>query len=479
MKLLRFLVTFLIGIVICLPKTSADSEIINLSLEESIILALNNNRTIEQSKESRENAKWVLSRTRRATGATFSWTAAANKLGGRDYETRSKTSSTNYEFGFDNTLKFNYPLYTGGKNENSIKSARYGLNSADLNLENSKQKIKYDTTSAYYEILRCKDIIDTRQETVNNLMEHLKQVEVKFANGVVAHADVLSSKVQLANAQQSLITAQNDYDNAIATLNNLIGLPMDTVIIAKDEIPYQKSDLKLEDCLNYAFEHRPDIFVADYAVKQAETNIESAKANRKPQVNAVVSKTFNGESPFTDKHNESWTAGLSMTWNLFDNNVTAAQVHENEATVKRLQSAANQTRESVELDVRKAYNSLKAAEKQIATTKIAVSQAEEDYNIAQIKYAEGVGINLEVMDAQEKLTEARMNYFTALYNYKKSKAQLEKAMGVPVDIDALLYVQAEQKNKSADEALNASAIERETEILEVELNPAPTPFTSE
>ena len=102
-----------------------------------------------------------------------------------------------------------------------------------------------------------------------------------------------------------------------------------------------------------------------------------------------------------------------MTWKLFDNNVTTAQVHENEATVKRLQSAANQTGESVELDVRKAYNSLKAAEKQIATMKIAVSQAEEDYNIAQIKYVEGVDINLEVMDAQEKLTEARMNYSNA------------------------------------------------------------------
>ena len=450
--------------VICLPKTSADSEIINLSLEESIILALNNNRTIEQSKESRENAKWILSRMRRATGATFSWTAATNKLGGKDYETRSKTSTENYEYGFDNTLRLNYPLYTGGRNENAIKSARYGLNSADLTLENSKQQIKYQTTSAYYEILRCRDIIATQQETVNNLSEHLRQVEIKFTNGVVAHADVLSSKVQLANAQQSLIAAQNDYENAIATLDNLIGLPMDTVIVVNDEIPYQKIEINLEECLKYAFEHRPDIFVADYAVKQAETNIESAKSSKRPQVNAVVAKTFNGESPFTDKHSESWTAGLSMTWNLFDNNVTAAQIHENEATVKRLQSAENQIRESVELDVRKAYNSLKAAEKQIVTMKIAVSQAEEDYNIAQIKYAEGVGINLEVMDAQEKLTEARMNYFNALYNYKVSKAQLEKAMGVPVDIDAMKYVQAAQENKSSEEALNMSTVEWKTDV---------------
>ena len=161
----------------------------------------------------------------------------------------------------------------------------------------------------------------------------------------------------------------------------------------------------------------------------------STKSNKLPQVNAVVSKTFKGESTFNDNHNENWAAGLSITWNIFDNNVTNAQIHESEATIRRLQSVLNQTRESIELDVRKAYNNLIAAEKNINTTIVSVAQAEEDYEIAKIKYNEGVGTNLEVMDAQEKLTEARTNYYTALYNYNVSKAQLDKAMGLPVDMN--------------------------------------------
>ena len=115
--------------------------------------------------------------------------------------------------------------------------------------------------------------------------------------------------------------------------------------------------------------------------------------------------------------------------------MTNAQIHESEATIRRLQSVLNQTRESIELDVRKAYNNLIAAEKNINTTIVSVAQAEEDYEIAKIKYNEGVGTNLEVMDAQEKLTEARTNYYTALYNYNVSKAQLDKAMGLPVDMN--------------------------------------------
>ena len=468
MSLFKNLFSSLIGLfIIPLQFSTAEAEVVNLNLNQSIALALNNNRTIEQSEESRENAKWILSRARRTTGPTLSWTSAANRIGGNDYVARRQSSSLDYDYAFDNTFRLNYPLYTGGKNESGIESARYGLNSADLNLENTKQQIKYQTTSAYYDILRYRDLVATRQESVDILKEHLNQVETKFKIGVVARADVLASRVQLANSQQSLIMSQNDYDNAITTLNNLIGLPMDTVIAINDEFQYKKYEINLNDCISYALEHRPDGIAADYAVKQAEANIVSAKSNKKPQLNAVVSKTFNGESAFNDNHNENWAAGLSVSWNVFDNNVTNAQVHESEATMRRLQSVANQTREAIELDVRKAYNSLFSAEKNIQTTMTAVAQAEEDYFIAQVKYTEGVGTNLEVMDAQEKLTEARTNYYTSLYNYNVSKAQLDKAMGVPVDIDVPVYVKVEQESKNANEALNKSTIQRDEAVVDL------------
>ncbi|MBQ7706021.1 MAG: TolC family protein, partial [Selenomonadaceae bacterium] len=135
-----------------------------------------------------------------------------------------------------------------------------------------------------------------------------------------------------------------------------------------------------------------------------------------------------------------------------------AQVQENEATLRRLQSVYNQTREQIELDVRKAYNNLTSSERNILTTQTAVTRAEEEYRIAQIKYLEGVGTNLDVMDAQEKLSEAQTNYYSALYNYNSAKAQLEKAMGVPIVFDVVQYNLAVNEGKSADEALETSLI---------------------
>ena len=81
------------------------------------------------------------------------------------------------------------------------------------------------------------------------------------------------------------------------------------------------------------------------------------------------------------------------------------------------------------------FHAQQAAEKSISTTQVAVEKAQEDYKIAQVRYAAGVGTNLDVMDAEEKLTQAQTNYYTAMYNYNSSKADLDRAMGIMVDLD--------------------------------------------
>ena len=91
-------------------------------------------------------------------------------------------------------------------------------------------------------------------------------------------------------------------------------------------------------------------------------------------------------------------------------------------------------RESIELEVRQNYLNVFAAKEQIRATEAAVQQAEEAYKIATVRYTSGVGINLDVLDAQLLLNQARTNYITALYDYNIGIATLEKAMGIPAVI---------------------------------------------
>lgn len=432
--------------------TSANAaEIVNLDLDETVQRALANNRVIKQSIADRESAYWDLRTARRQTAPRFSWTTTANGLWGDSNE------GTDHR-GFSNSATVTMPLYAGNSYKEGRISARYGLNAADLTLEDTLQNVRQIATNYYFNVLRCRNQITVDEENVNTLQEHLNNVNAQFSAGTVAKADVLSSQVRLANAQQSLVTAQNDYDVAVATLSNYLLLPADTVLRPQNELTYNRYDLNLANCTAYALANRPDVAAADYAVKRAESAKRAAKAGIRPTVNAVAGRDMSGKNPFNDDRSDSWSAGLTASWNIFDSGLTSAQVRSADAAINQAEENAANLRERVQLEVQSAYLTLHAAERNIQTTRIAITSAEEDYKIAQVRYAAGVGTNLDVMDASDKLTQAKNNYYTALYTYNTAKADLDKAMGIPVSIDVVRYVEAESEGKSAAEARQDAAL---------------------
>lgn len=439
------------------------AERLPINLDDSIQMALANNRIIKQSVADRDNARWSLREARRQTGPKLSWEGTAYRIGGSNYDSY-RTAYYNgygdsaYRNAFGNTVSLSYPLYTGGRLENAIESAEYGLNSADLTLENTLQTVREMSTRYYYQVLQFRNMIDVHQESVKTLTEHLQNVRAQYRVGTVAKSDVLRSEVELANAEQSLVTAGSNYDIAVATLNNYIGLPADTILEPQDQLAYTKYELSLDGCTAYALENRPDGAAADYVVKQAETAKSAAKAGYRPTVSAVAAKSMTGEHGFGVDHGAGWQAGLSANWNIFDNGVTNAQVHEAETSLYKAQEQAASTKEEIQLEVRSAYLNLLSAEKNIQTTKLAVSKAEEDYKIASVRYSAGVDTNLAVMDAEQSLTSARVNYYQALYEYNTSKAALDKAMGIPVGIDVTRYVSDVDEGKSAKTARAAAAL---------------------
>ena len=438
---------FCAGVFLCSSTQTTFAESVKLNLDDAINFALKNNRTIEQSAEDQEAARWNLSAARRSFGPTFTWSSSANKIGGRYYnyyrELRSQYDHASdedkagvnianypkYESENTNSVNLSIPLYSGGRLEAQKKSAEFNLNSADLILENTRQEIKYQTTQAYYQVLQYSDLMNVRQEEMKNLSEHLDTVKIQYEVGTVAMSDVLATNVQLANSQQNYNSAQINYENAVANLNNLIGLPIDTTLVIDDELKYSAFDKDENFCVEYALNHRPDGIAANYSVKSYEAAVNQAKAAARPNVSAVVSGSITGEGAFKADHSsgqERWAAGLQMSWNIFDNNVTSAQVNRAKVLQKKAESQAQQQIEKIQLEVHNAYTALRISEKNAKLSEETIKQAQDQYLIAKVRYEEGVDTNLNVMDAQEKLTQARTNYSSALYSYYTSLAQLDK-----------------------------------------------------
>ena len=442
-------------------SSASAANTVQLNLQDAVQMALENNHNIKQALANVDAAKWNLSNYRRQTGVTLSLSTEVDRA--NDFYAKASHGGDNTYF--TNGAQASIPLYNFSL-RSGIESAGYALNEADVTLENTKQSIRYTATADYYNILNCKNNIKVQEDTVRAYQEHLDNVNAQYRVGTVAKSDVLSSQVNLANAQQALTTAQNNYDIAVATLNNVIGLPTDTVLVIDEQLKHPAYDLNLEDCTNYALNNRADGAAAYYQVKQAEAGINSAKAGWYPKVTASAVKSIEGKDAFQAGHSNIWYFGATANWNVFDNGATSASVHNAEAGLVQAQENLRNQDDTIKLDVRTALLNLQAAEKNIATTETAVLQAEEDLKIANVRYAAGVGTNLDVMDATEKMTAARTNYNNALYNYNVYKAALDKAMGIPVDIDVAKY-KASQMEGNKVKKVREDAKVTENPVLEL------------
>ena len=456
-----------------------------LSLSECIELALENDESIEAAEYNRETAKWNLSAARRQGGPTLGWDSRAYKIGGRSYRSyreahkrygndgkyvidedgyiRFMSGSTAYNNTFTNTLSVSMPFYTGGRLEGNIKNRRYSINAADLTLENTRQTIKYEVIEAYYSVLQNQNIVDVNESAVRMASEQLNLLQVQYEEGATAFSEVLQMQVQMANYNQNLTSAKSSLNVAKSTLLSLIELPEDTEIELTDKFIYTPYQFTLEESLKYAVENRPDLAAATYNVKQAEAAVSTAKSGNRPTVTGSASKSIAANGAFQSERSEEWQAGIALSWSIFDNQVTSANVKAAKSEEERLKAQVDSLNKSVRLQVQSAYTQMKAAELNVKLNEIAIKQAEESYEIAVVRHVEGVDILLSVTDAQEKLTQARTNYYTALYQYNLYKAQLEKAMGIPVGFNVPLYIEAEQEGKSSAKALEASALMSDNE----------------
>ena len=364
------------------------------------------------------------------------------------------------------------PLFTGGELQGQIGQAKANYRSMLSAEEQAYIEMKETATNGYFGMLDAGNMKTLCQESVDRLQAHLDNVIAQYNVGIVARADVLRSEVELANAKQDYISAANSYDVAEATLNNIIGTPLDTTLILKDSLQYVPYDNDMAYCLAYSKDHRPELKQAEYAIDAAEAALVVARSGHMPKVSAVAGNYWGGtdESNWPGDDNDHWSVGVTASMNIFDSGVTWSKIHAAQENLAKAKESQRQIQDAVELEVRTDYLGMREAEKRISTTQVAVAQAEEDYHIAVVRYQAGVGTNIDVMDAQVALTEAKTNYVKALYDYNTSKAALNTSMGVGVPVPEPRTFPAPVEDVAATE--NTEAAEAEQPAQEQAEQPA-------
>lgn len=402
----------------------------DIDLKGAVTTAIQNNRdiTIAELKRREAEADVSAAAAKKNPSVSYSWQR-------NQYPTQHGvvgTQSSNH--GYSQGINVSWPIWTFGKVEGAIDAARYQKNIADLDVYKTEADTKLAAVQAYYQYLEAVKLAEVQAQSVTDYASHLNNVQQQFDAGIVAKLDVLSSNVSLANAKQKSIAADNTRDVAEANLNNIMRVPMNTTLNPLDKnFPEPEFDLTMEQAILMAQKYRWELVEADYGVKAAEASLRSAKAGYLPTVSVGGGYSWK-EASVTAVDKDDWAVQGGLSWSLWDGGATQASVKKADAAVKTAQETLLQAREKIELEVRQDYLNVLSYKEQIRAAEASVAQAEEAYKIATVRYSSGVGINLDVLDAELALNTARTNYITALYNYNIGLATLEHAMGVPAVI---------------------------------------------
>jgi outer membrane protein len=399
-------------------------------LETSIQFAFENNRDVKIAIKDRETAYWRLQELRADKLPVLNLKHTDCHLKPNPYEPFYMAMYydppiTDY---FDNQLSLSLPLYTGGQLEGLIKQADINLQIADQNVLKTKQQTKLAATIAYYYLLQTNSLVKLSRETVDRLTAHLKNVKTRLAIGVVTKNDVLRTEVELSSAEENLIKAKNNYDLAMVTFNNVMGLSLDTEITVKEDLSYSKYEDSLENCTAQAMKNRPEAQQTDLNYQSAKSGVAIAKCGYLPNV-VFVGAIDQKSDTFPGNDYTNWSLSLISSWNLYNSGQTKSRVNQATALQDKALEASFKAKDSICLEVRQAYLSLKEAEKRIQTCELALNEATEDFQLTLGRYNTGVGINLDVLDSQVALAQIRTRYINSLYDYNVSLAQLQKAIG--------------------------------------------------
>jgi outer membrane protein TolC len=312
-------------------------------------------------------------------------------------------------------------LTDGGKSQKALEAARAGLDEAKSAVAWARIGLIYDVQSAFYELLRRRWDLQTARESLTLYETQLRQAEATYDAGLAPKSDVTAARVDLGQARLELTRAQANLALARSALEKLLAVEAaPDYDIAEPEAP-PRTGFDEESALKQALSLRPDLRARREALRAAELNRTVAAKGMAGELSA------SGGYDWSDGDDGQWRTSLTLSLPLADGGLTDARVREAEASVERAKAREASLRLAVIHEVRQALLSLAEALENRNTTELNLTQAKENLDLAQGRYAVGVGSSLEISQAAEAYSRALKDRNQALYDHHLALAGLEKA----------------------------------------------------
>jgi outer membrane protein len=349
---------------------------------------------------------------------------------------------------FNTRLSATYSLYDGGSTLADRQAARRGTEVAAYSLEAARNDLVFQTSHSFHTIGKARQLIRTAEAGVASMEANVRVAKGRFEEGNALKTDVLDAEVRLAEVREDLLRTRNSLAISEAIFRNVLGVGEDEPVTAADmESPgatfldglpsngdadprgaHLGENQEIQDSQKALdISKHPELLAAERAVAVAEHRLRSAKGGYLPHVNGFAG--YDLDSDDLDRFSDSFVAGVSVELDVFDGFLTRGQVAAACADLAAAREKLRRAELAIRLDAKQAELRLAEAQARLRTTARAVEQAAESLQITKERYANGLALLAQLLDAETALTASRQRRATAAADLLIARAALNRALG--------------------------------------------------
>lgn len=346
-------------------------------------------------------------------------------------------SLRNLPFGRENTyrfgLSFSQTLFTGGRVRGQAQAAGAGVRSAEIGLSSAQAQLLLDATGAYYDATLADRLLIIAQGTLDQADTTLSQTQLAREVGNLSEFDLLRARVTRDNQRPIVIQRRADRDLAYFRLKSLLDFPLDDSLVLTTELgdTALANSARLQQVVGTEGDTgtaaRAPVRQAAEAVKAQRGLLRVARGQRLPQVALTSQYAQLGYpervSPFGARFVDDWVVSLGLQLPIFTGGRIGGEEDVARANLSEAELRLQQTHELAEVDARNAATQLEAADAAWQASAGTVEQAARAYQIAELRYREGISTQTELLDSRIQLQQAQASRARAARDLQVAKVR--------------------------------------------------------
>ncbi|WBA41385.1 TolC family protein [Hymenobacter canadensis] len=331
---------------------------------------------------------------------------------------------------YDAHITLQYGLLDFGKKDATYNLAESRRLTAVDQINVTRRDLAYSAAQSYYNILFVRESIKVQNAQIASLQQHKREMEKRVEGGVSTRFDVTTTDVRITQAQNTKIDLENQLRNQQVQLARLLHKPEYADVPVRGTFAYQPTAIDLNQALTQANENRPEVKLARDAEQTANLNLKLIERANTPTLGVGAQLGGkNGYLPNLEKFRPNSVGVVQFSMPIYDGGKNKNQRVEALANIRGSQARIQDTQEQIRADVRQAVNNLQSSTARYDNAQLQISQATDALTRAKARYRYDVGTNLDVLDAETSLAQARLARLQAIYNYTLGQYQLKRATG--------------------------------------------------